>query len=87
MDATNFRAAAHVADKYDMPVLGKQVATYLNTVNVLPGNVAQYFIWADRFEAATCKRNSWMMIRHMLLSHVRNRYGFWLDFDVIFLMI
>lgn len=84
MDATNFSAAAHVADKYDMPVLGKQVASYLNMVAVLPGNVAQYFIWADRFEAATCKRNCWRMIRYMALSHVRNRYGYHLIFDAYF---
>lgn len=38
VDGTNFGAAAHAADKYDMPQLGKQVVTYLNMISINTGN-------------------------------------------------
>lgn len=46
-----------MADKYDMPVLAKHVAMYLNTVKIEQENVAQCFAWADKFEAVACQRN------------------------------
>ena len=75
VDDTNYGAAAYVADKDDMPELGKRVETYLNTMTITTGNVAQCFMWADKFKAKTCLVKCWAHIKSLTQAHTYcNRY-------------
>lgn len=75
VDGTNFGAAAYIADKYDMPGLGKQVTVYLDTVSIHTDNVAQRYIWADKFKAVSCQRHCWTHIKYLTKPNIiLNRY-------------
>lgn len=55
-----------MADKYDMPVLAKHVAVYMNTVKIGHENVAQCFAWADKFGAVACQRHCTIYMTQVL---------------------
>ncbi len=58
-----------MADKYDMPVLGREVAAFLDKLEIDGGNVAHCFLWADKFGAIACKRKCQDYMKCIAMPH------------------
>ena len=55
VDMENITAAAHIAEKYDMPALAVRVISFLNSAKIDCNNLAEYFVLADKFNAERCQ--------------------------------